>query len=89
MELNEIEARNEEFPMTLAFLRMIDTLTDNPVPAGLGAGYRVPGFQPYLEFLRDEIFIKFHTRAYKDPAEKVRNHAHSIVNCVVIFFNFF
>ena len=72
VELNEVEARNEEFPMTLSFLRMIDTLTDTPVPAGLGAGYRAPGFQPYLDFLRDEIFIKFNTRAYKNPSEKVR-----------------
>ena len=71
VELNEVEARNEDFPLTRAFLQLMDTLTDTPVPAALGAGYRAPGFQPYLDYLRDHIFLKFSTRAYKDPAEKV------------------
>ena len=57
--------------MTLAFLHLIDTMTDSPVPAGLGAGYRAPGFQPYLDFLRDYVLLKFNTRAYKNPAQKV------------------
>ena len=67
-----MEARNEEFPMTRGFLSLMSTLTDIPVPVGLGAGYRAPGFEPYLDFLRDSIFLKFNTRAYKDAAEKVR-----------------
>ena len=71
VELDEVEARNEDFPMTLAFLELMNMLTDNPIPAGLGAGYRVPGFQPYLDFLRDSVFLKFNTRAYKKPEQKV------------------
>ena len=73
VELNEVEARNEQFPMTLAFLQLLDALTDSPAPVQLGAGHRVPGVQPYLDYLRDHIFLKFNTRAYKDPAEKVRH----------------
>lgn len=68
-----MEARNEEFPMTLGFLELMKVLTENPVPAALGAGYRAPGFDPYLKFLKDSIFLKFNTRAYKNPAEKVKN----------------
>ena len=69
--MDEVEARNEEFPMTRAFLQLMDTLTDSPIPAGLGVGLRAPGFQPYLEFLREHIFLKFNTREYKDKGEKV------------------
>ena len=71
IEVDEIEARNEEFPMTRAFLQLMDTLTDSPIPAGLGVGLRAPGFQPYLEFLREHILLKFNTREYKDKGEKV------------------
>ena len=71
VELDEVEARNEEYPMTLAFLRLLNHLTDVPVPAALGAGYRVPGFDPYLDFLKDSVLLKFNTRAYKDAAQRV------------------
>ena len=71
VELEEVEARQEEFPMTRAFLCLVRALTDSPIPAGLGKGYRAPGFQPYLTFLQENIFLKFNTRAYRDPAEKV------------------
>ncbi|XP_077999885.1 nuclear pore complex protein Nup205-like [Glandiceps talaboti] len=70
VELDEIEARNEEFPMTLGFLEFMNVLTDIPIPASLGAGFRSPGFDPYLEFLKDSIFLKFKTRAYRNPGEK-------------------
>ncbi|XP_002740701.1 nuclear pore complex protein Nup205 [Saccoglossus kowalevskii] len=70
VELDEVEARNEEFPMLLGFLDFMNTLTDIPVPASLGAGFRAPGFDPYLDFLRDVVFLKFNTRAYRNPADK-------------------
>ena len=71
VELEEVEARNEEFPMTLAFLELINVLTENPIPTGLGVGIRAPGFHLYLDFLRDSVFLKFYSRSYKRPAEKV------------------
>ena len=46
MELNELEARSETYPETRAFLKLLTNLTDIPLPANLGAGYRVPGFEP-------------------------------------------
>ena len=33
----------------------------------------MPGFEPYLAFVRDDVFLKFNSRAYQDPNEKVIN----------------
>jgi len=71
LEIDEVESRNEEYPMLLAFLELMSTLIDSPVPSKLGAGFRVPGFEPYLDFLRDSVLLKFASRAYKRPADKV------------------
>ena len=71
MELEEVECRSEEYPLTLGFLKLMNTLTEDRVLGGVGAGHRLPGFLPYLDFLRDSILLKFNTRAYKNPAEKV------------------
>lgn len=71
MELNEIESSCEEYPLTRAFCHLISTLVESSVPVNLGAGLRVPGFQPYLNFLRESVFLPFPTRAYRRPAEKV------------------
>ncbi|XP_077452437.1 nuclear pore complex protein Nup205 isoform X2 [Stigmatopora argus] len=70
VELNEIESSCEEYPLTRAFCHLISTLAESSVPLNLGAGLRVPGFQPYLNFLRDSVFLAFPTRAYRRPAEK-------------------
>lgn len=71
VELNEIESRYEEYPLTRAFCRLISTLVESSFPANLGAGLRPPGFDPYLQFLRDSVFLRFRTRAYRKAAEKV------------------
>ncbi|KAL8613661.1 hypothetical protein ACOMHN_029753 [Nucella lapillus] len=70
VELEEIESRNEEYPMTRAFLQLLNTLIDIPIPPGLGAGLRAPGFDPYLEFLIHGVLLKFNARAYKEAGEK-------------------
>ena len=70
VELEEIESKAEEYPLTRAFLTLIEKLVSVPIPSNLGTGHRIPGFQPYLEFLRDSVFLKFDTRAYSDPNEK-------------------
>ncbi len=70
--------------MTRAFLDLIDTLTDNTSAASiasLGTGSRSPGFDPYLNFIRDSVFLKFHTRTYKNAAEKWEVSA----GCLAIF----
>ncbi|XP_040024447.2 nuclear pore complex protein Nup205-like isoform X1 [Gasterosteus aculeatus] len=70
VELNEIESSSEEYPLTRGFCHLISTLVESSLPVNLGAGRRVPGFQPYLSFLRDSVFLPFPTRAYRRPAEK-------------------
>ncbi|XP_010211210.1 PREDICTED: nuclear pore complex protein Nup205 [Tinamus guttatus] len=70
VELNEIESRCEEYPLTRAFCRLISTLVESSFPSNLGAGLRPPGFDPYLQFLRDSVFLRFRTRAYRRAAEK-------------------
>uniref|UniRef100_H3C417 Nucleoporin 205 n=1 Tax=Tetraodon nigroviridis TaxID=99883 RepID=H3C417_TETNG len=70
VELNEIESSCEEYPLTRAFCHLISTMVECSLPVNLGAGLRVPGFQPYLDFLRDSVFLPFPTRAYRRPAEK-------------------
>nr|KAG5691714.1 hypothetical protein BaRGS_010217 [Batillaria attramentaria] len=70
VELEEIESRNEEYPMTLGFLKLLNTLTDVPIPPGLGVGLRAPGFDPYLNFIVDGVLLKFNARAYKEAGEK-------------------
>uniref|UniRef100_A0A671S734 Nuclear pore complex protein Nup205-like n=1 Tax=Sinocyclocheilus anshuiensis TaxID=1608454 RepID=A0A671S734_9TELE len=70
VELNEIESSCEEYPLTRAFCHLISTLAESALPVNLGAGLRAPGFQPFLDFLRDSVFLAFPTRAYRRPAEK-------------------
>ncbi|TWW76544.1 Nuclear pore complex protein [Takifugu flavidus] len=70
VELNEIESSCEEYPLTRAFSHLISSLVECSLPVNLGAGLRVPGFQPYLDFLRDSVFLPFPTRAYRRLAEK-------------------
>ncbi|XP_046735126.1 nuclear pore complex protein Nup205 [Diprion similis] len=69
-ELEEIESRNEEFPLTRAMLELLDVLTDFPIPRLLGVGLRNPGFDPYLHFIINSVFLRFNTRSYKNPGEK-------------------
>ncbi|GFS19080.1 nuclear pore complex protein Nup205-like, partial [Elysia marginata] len=70
VELEEVESRNEEFPFSRGFLQLMSALTQFPVPLGLGAGTRAPGFDPYLDFVLNSVLLKYNTRAYKDIAEK-------------------
>lgn len=81
VELSEIESRMEEYPVTRGFLTFLSQLTDTPVPAALGAGLRAPGFEPYLQYVVDDVFLRFGTRAYKNSAEKVTD-----LSFVFIFF---
>ncbi|KAK0157412.1 hypothetical protein PV328_011157 [Microctonus aethiopoides] len=69
-ELDEIESRNEEYPLTRAMLKLLDSLTDFPIPRLLGVGQRNPGFDPYLHFIINTVFLRFNTRSYKNTSEK-------------------
>ena len=71
VELDELESQIEEYCLTRAFLSLLNALIDVPPPPGLGAGHRVPGFDPYLEFVRDNVFLRFDSRGYRNAEEKV------------------
>ena len=72
-ELENVESRLETYPMLRGFLQLINNLcqSSGQPPESLGAGYRVPGFQPYLAFIIEDVVLKFNSRAYKDASEKV------------------
>lgn len=72
-ELEEVESRLETYPLLRGFLALLNNLCDSTEkpPDSLGAGTRSPGFQPYLEFLINNVLLKLNTRGYKDKAEKV------------------
>ena len=72
MELEEVEARAEQFAQTRAFLGLLSVLVESDVPASLGAGLRAPGIHPYLAFIVHDVLLNFDSRAYKEPTEKVR-----------------
>lgn len=69
-ELEQIESRNETYPLTQAVLDLLYNLVSTVVPKNLGAGPRKPGLDPYLTFIVDSVFLRFYNRIYKDPAEK-------------------
>uniref|UniRef100_T1HVP0 Uncharacterized protein n=1 Tax=Rhodnius prolixus TaxID=13249 RepID=T1HVP0_RHOPR len=69
-ELEEIECRNEEYPLTRSVLRLFNALTDKPIPKRLGASQRVPGFDPYLNFILNTVLLRFAGRSYKNSKEK-------------------
>lgn len=71
-ELDETESRNEEYPLSRAMLHLLDVLTDVAIPRLLGVGTRTPGFDPYLHFIVNSVFLGFNTRSYRNPAEKVQ-----------------
>lgn len=60
-ELDEVESRAEEFPITGALLALLAALLEHP-PG--------PGFQLFVEHARDAVFLRLPARAYKQPGEK-------------------
>lgn len=89
VELEEIECRNEEYPLTRSVLRLFNALTDKPIPNLLGASQRTPGFDPYLNFILNSILLRFNGRPYKNEQEKweVCELAMSIVSKLLIQYN--
>lgn len=70
IELEEVESKEGDYSVTRGFLLLLDTLLEVPLPPGLGHPHRTPGFDPYLSYLVDGVFMKFDSRSYRDPMEK-------------------
>lgn len=61
-EIDKTESRNETYPLTLAVLEFLNTLTTTVVPRNLGAGPRRAGIYPYFQFIVETVFLKFYNR---------------------------
>jgi nuclear pore complex protein Nup205 len=74
VELEEIENKEETYPLLIGFLSLIKTLINVKIPENLGVGFRskgvILGFQPYLQFLVNSVYLKVTTRPYTNPEEK-------------------
>eukprot|EP00850_Spirogloea_muscicola_P008062 SM000042S15329 [mRNA] locus=s42:324092:335562:- [translate_table: standard] len=65
-ELEEVEARVEEYPSTLSYLKLLNNLiAAEPTPMDQCLRYL-----DYFKFVRDHVFTPYAQRSYVDPAEK-------------------
>ncbi|XP_070003798.1 nuclear pore complex protein NUP205 [Nicotiana sylvestris] len=65
-ELNEIEARREQYPSTISFINLLNTL----IAAEKDVSDRGHRFIGIFKFIYDHVFGPFPQRAYADPCEK-------------------
>ncbi|CAB3379464.1 Hypothetical predicted protein [Cloeon dipterum] len=83
-ELEEVETRNEEYPLSRAAMVLFNSLVQGvELPLLLGMGKRPPGLSPYMFFALDCVFLPFLHRTYRKPEEKVRRgffHVHIQLN---------
>ncbi|XP_045608227.1 nuclear pore complex protein Nup205 [Procambarus clarkii] len=70
VDIEEVESSREEFTLTRAILKLLGTLVRAGIPPMLGAATRQPGFRPYLDLIRDRIFLRHDSRAYRDSGER-------------------
>ena len=75
IELEEVESRDETYPMLAGFLRLISNMIRSTyIVDNLGIGVRpkgcMLGFQPYLQFLVNQCYLKVLYRSYKNVQEK-------------------
>jgi nuclear pore complex protein Nup205 len=75
IDLEEVETRDETYPLLRGFLGLTKNLIKMTfIPENLGVGVRqknaILGFQPYLQFLVNNVYLKVLYRAYKNPLEK-------------------
>ncbi|GAA5853541.1 hypothetical protein JCM8547_002499 [Rhodosporidiobolus lusitaniae] len=87
-ELEEIEAPNQVYPESTAFVQLLNTLIHTPstaepirrgieletntIPDNLGAPNRPPGIEPYIKFVVDDVLLKTGSREFADPKERWR-----------------
>ncbi|CAH2209449.1 jg25559, partial [Pararge aegeria aegeria] len=66
-----VECRAEEYPLSRAFLTLLDSLcAAAPLPRTLGAGTRPPGLDPYVEHALNRLALAAPHRPYSRPHEK-------------------
>ncbi|TXG61268.1 hypothetical protein EZV62_012631 [Acer yangbiense] len=81
-ELNEVEARREQYPSTISFINLLNALIAEEKDVS-DRGRRFVGI---FRFIYDHVFGPFPQRAYADPCEKWQlvvaclKHFHMILN---------
>ncbi|XP_050357283.1 nuclear pore complex protein Nup205 [Nymphalis io] len=71
VELQEVECRMEEYPLSRAFLALLEALCGAaPPPRALGAGSRAPGLEPYVQHVLERLALPAPHRPYARPHEK-------------------
>ena len=82
MELESVESKNEEYPMTLALLELLDVLTDNSyvmdpednqtnaANASVPLSSSVSSTNKLFSLVVDDIYLRINSRAYKNSEEK-------------------
>ncbi|XP_045513787.1 nuclear pore complex protein Nup205 [Pieris brassicae] len=70
-DLLEVECRMEQYPLSRAFLSLLDSLClAGPLPRALGAGARHPGLDPYVDHVVNKLALPAPHRPYTDPQDK-------------------
>lgn len=65
-ELNEVEARTEEYPSTISYVLLVNALiAADATQADQGRRY-----SRFFEYIRDQVFLPYAQRAYADASEK-------------------
>uniref|UniRef100_H2Z552 Nuclear pore complex protein Nup205 n=1 Tax=Ciona savignyi TaxID=51511 RepID=H2Z552_CIOSA len=83
LELEQIESREESYPMTMSFVNLLTAMANSGANlAVIGEGVRSPGFDPYLTFVVESVFLKFPTRVYAKLEEKWE-----VASCCLKLFN--
>ncbi|XP_052758828.1 nuclear pore complex protein Nup205 isoform X2 [Galleria mellonella] len=70
-ELQEVECRIEEYPLSRAFLSLLIALCEAaPLPRALGAGGRAPGLDPYVQYALERLALPAPHRPHARPHER-------------------
>ena len=85
-ELEEIESQAGTYPISIAFINLLNNLIHTPaksltlrkgieinsltIPNGLGANHRIPGIEPYVNFVIEDMLLKINQRGFKNPSER-------------------
>ncbi len=65
-ELNEVEARREEYPLTLSYSNLLNVIIEKETDLS-EYGRKFVGI---FSFVHDQVYGPFSQRAYVDPVEK-------------------
>jgi nuclear pore complex protein Nup205 len=87
VELENVETPGKTYPASTALVGLLCSLIHTPskhpsapglgtttstIPENLGQGHRLPGVEPYIRFVIEDVLIKAPTRPFSDQASKWR-----------------